>query len=104
MACLALQFYLAGIGMFGAANFELHRVVGYFVALFIILLLIFSLIARMPTRILGLSALLIVLVVVQVLLPSLRGSLPWIAALHPVNAMALLGVTAAISRSQPSPS
>jgi hypothetical protein len=99
-----LQFYLAGIGMFGATTFELHRAVGYLVALFILLLLILGLVARLPTRVLGLSVLLVVLVVVQVLLPSLRGALPWIAALHPVNAMALLGVTAAIGRGQPSSS
>jgi hypothetical protein len=104
MAALALQFYFAGLGMFGGSTFELHRVVGYLAALLVILLLIFALIARVPRRVLGLSALLLVLVIVQVLLPGFRGSLPWLAALHPVNAMALLGVTAAIGRSQPSPS
>jgi hypothetical protein len=102
VAGLALQFYLAGTGMFGATTFDLHRALGYVVGLLIVLLLILTVVARMPRRVLGLSALLVVLVVVQILLPSLRTSVPWLAALHPVNAMALLGVTSALGRAQPS--
>ncbi len=99
MAGLALQFYLAGMGMFGASSFEAHRVVGYLVVLLILILLLLALIRRGPRRLLAMSALLAVLVIVQVLLPSLRSSVPLLAALHPVNAMALLGVTATIMRS-----
>ncbi len=99
MAGLALQFYLAGMGMFGASSFEAHRVVGYLVVLLILILLLLALIRRGPRRLLAMSALLAVLVIVQVLLPSLRSSVPLLAALHPVNAMALLGVTLTIMRS-----
>jgi hypothetical protein len=45
----------------------------------------------------GLSALLVVLTIVQVMLPSLRASISLIAALHVVNALALMGVSAAIA-------
>jgi hypothetical protein len=103
MAGLALQFYLAGLGMFGATSFEMHRGIGYLLALLILLLMIVALIGRYPRRALLLSAALIVLTVVQVMLPSLRTTIPFIAALHPVNAMAMLGVTAAINRARPRP-
>ena len=99
MAGLVLQFYLAGMGMFGASNWDAHRAVGYLLALLILVLLVLALIRRGPRRLLGMSALLAVLVIVQVVLPSLRTSVPFVAALHPVNAMALLGVTATIMRS-----
>jgi heme A synthase len=85
--------------MFGASSFEAHRAVGYLVGLLILILLLLALIRRGPRRLLGMSALLAVLVIVQVLLPSLRTSVPFVAALHTVNALALLGVTATIMRS-----
>ncbi len=46
----------------------------------------------------GLAALLTALTVVQVLLPSLRTGLPWVAALHVVNAVALAVQAVAIAR------
>ena len=36
--------------------------------------------------------------IVQGMLPSLRSTAPLVAALHPVNALLLMGVTAAIAR------
>jgi hypothetical protein len=45
-----------------------------------------------------LAAVLVALATVQMLLPSLRGGLPWIAALHVVNAAALATVTVNIAR------
>jgi hypothetical protein len=44
------------------------------------------------------SALLVVLTIVQVMLPSLQFSLPFVATLYVVNALALLGVSAAMAR------
>jgi hypothetical protein len=41
---------------------------------------------------------LVLLTVVQIMLPSLRGTASWIAAVHPVNALALLGISATIGR------
>jgi hypothetical protein len=42
--------------------------------------------------------LLVFLTIVQIMLPSLRGNASWIAALHPVNALALMGLSAMIRR------
>jgi hypothetical protein len=57
-----------------------------------------ALVGGFGRRLIGLSALLLVLTIVQGLLPSLRTEVPWLAALHPVNALVLMGVTAAIGR------
>lgn len=98
LAGLLLQFYLAGMALFGAASFEFHRTLGYLLAIPVLLLLVLALAGFLGRRLIGLSALLVVLTIVQVMLPSLRASVPFVAALHPVNALALLGVSAAIAR------
>jgi hypothetical protein len=96
IAGFVVQFYLVGAALFGVTTFELHRRLGYLLAVPVALLLILALAGRLGRRGIGLSALLLLLVVVQALLPALRSSVPWLAALHPVNALALMGVTAAI--------
>jgi hypothetical protein len=98
MAGFVVQFYLVGAALFGVMTFELHRALGYLLAALVLVILIVALGGQLGRRAIGLSALLLVLIVVQALLPSLRSSVPWLAALHPVNALALMGVTAAIGR------
>jgi Family of unknown function (DUF6220) len=95
-----VQFYLIGAALFGVSTFELHRRLGYLLAIPVALLLILAIAGRLGRRPSGLSTLLWVLFIVQALLPSLRSSVPWLAALHPVNALALIAVTAAIGRAQ----
>jgi hypothetical protein len=48
--------------------------------------------------VLGLAAALVVLTIVQLLLPSLRTQLPWMAALHVLNGIALAVVAITIAR------
>jgi ABC-type polysaccharide/polyol phosphate export permease len=98
LAGVLLQFYLAGMALFGVGSFELHRTLGYLLAVPVVLLLALALAGRLGRFLIGLSALLVLLTIVQIMLPSLRGSTSWIAALHPVNALALLGISAAIGR------
>jgi hypothetical protein len=98
VAGFAVQFYLVGAALFEGMTFQLHRIVGYLLVLLVALLLILALASLLGRRVIGLSALLLVLVTVQALLPSLRASVPWLAALHPVNALALIGVAVAIGR------
>jgi hypothetical protein len=98
IAGFAVQFYLVGAALFGLTTFQLHRIVGDLLVLVVALLLILALTGLLGRRTIGLSVLLLVLVAVQALLPSLRASVPWLAALHPVNALALIGVAAAIGR------
>jgi hypothetical protein len=53
----------------------------------------------MPRRVTGLSVLLLVLFALQSLLVAVRVDLPMIAALHPLNGFAILGVAIMTTRS-----
>lgn len=99
LAGLLLEFYLAGAAIFGAGlSFEPHRMLGSGLAILVILLLVLALVGRLGRKMIGFSVLLVLLTIVQVMLPSLRGNVPWIAALHPVNALALMGISAMLRR------
>ena len=98
LAGLLLQFYLAGAALFGVGSFAPHRMLGDALTILAILFPILALVGRLGRQLIGLSLLLVFLTIVQVTLPSLQGSASWIAALHPVNALALIGVGARISR------
>ena len=95
MAAIVLQFFLAGIGIFGAASIQAHRITGYFITLAAVLLLAFALIGQLGRPRIMFSAILIVLLVVQIAL--IESKQPWIEALHPLNALAILGVTAQLA-------
>src|SRR5258707_13510059 len=98
LAGLLLQFYLAGAALFGVGSFQPHRMLGDVLTMLAILFPVLAVVGRLEWRLIGLSMLLVFLTIVQIMLPSLRGSASWIAALHPVNALALLGVRATIHR------
>jgi hypothetical protein len=98
LAGLAVQFYLAGAALFGATTFQAHRTLGYLLAVAILLLLVVALVAWPGRRLVGLTALLAGLAVVQVLLPALRSGLPWVAALHVVVAVGIAAQAAALAR------
>ena len=98
LAGLLLQLYLAGAPMFGAASFEPHRMLGSALTILAILFPVLALMGRLGRQRIGLSMLLVFLIIVQAMLPSLRGSASGIAALHSVNALALMGVSARIGR------
>ena len=98
LAGLLLQIYSAGTALFGATTFEAHRSLGMALSLPVLALLVLALVGRMGWRLIGFSALLVVLTVVQMLLPQLRDSVSLVAALHPLNALALGGVTSICAR------
>lgn len=98
LAGLLIQFYLASTPIFGAGSFQPHRMLGAALTIIVIIFPILALAGRLGRQLIGLSILLVVLTIVQMLLPSLRGSVPWIAALHPVNALVLMGISARIVR------
>jgi uncharacterized protein DUF6220 len=87
------QGYLAGAAMAqlgGSGDFSQHIAVGYVMGILALVVLVFAIIGRLPRVQVGLSAVLLILYVVQTSLPYARASSPAIAALHPVNAMVLL--------------
>ena len=95
---LLLQFYLASTPLFGAGSFQPHRMLGAALTLIVFLFPVLAVTGRLGRQLIGLSILLVVLTIVQITLPSLRGAAPWIAALHPVNALVLMGMSARIGR------
>jgi hypothetical protein len=102
LAGVLLQFYLAGIALFGAETFEPHEMLGKGLIVPILLLLGIALVGQLGKRLIGLSGLLVVLIIVQMMLPGLRDTAPWIAALHPVVALSLLGISGRIARTKSS--
>lgn len=96
-----VQGYLAGAAMAqlgGSGDFSQHIAVGYTVmGILALVVLVFAIIGRLPRFHVGLSALLVILYIVQTSLPYARASSPAIAALHPVNAMVLLGLAIVVA-------
>jgi hypothetical protein len=99
MAGLVVQFYLAGTAVFNALSYQPHRMLGFVLTILAILLPVLALAGRMGRKVVGMALLLVALVIVQALLPALRGPAPWIAALHPANALVLMGVSMRLQRS-----
>ncbi len=97
------QFFLAGLGVFGAeAIFEVHATVGTILAIVSVVMLILAggliLGGDRAWRSAAPAALLVVLMVVQYALVELFSeAAPALAALHPVNGLLVLGVACAIA-------
>jgi hypothetical protein len=97
--CAAIQVFLAGLGVFDdPAAFVSHREFGYLFGWLTLVALVLALVGRMPRRIVGLSALLLVLFALQSVFVLLRTDLPALAALHPLNGFAILGVAIVTAR------
>lgn len=103
VAGAVLQFFLAGLGVFGTgAAFEVHATVGTTLAFASIVLLalagVLTLSGSLARRSAGLAALLVVLMVVQYSLVELFSeAVPALAALHPVNGLLVLGVALSLA-------
>ena len=99
LAAVIVQFFLAGLGVFaGTSNFQLHAAFGDILFLVMVLDLLLAFAARLPRGIIGLTALLPVLVAVQsVLITAWRSGLPVVAALHPVNGLAIFALAGSLA-------
>jgi len=100
VACVVLQVFLAGLGVFGVpvGDFSAHRNWGYTFGYLTLLILILAMVGRFPRRIVGLSALLLVLFALQSVLVAVRADYPSMAALHPLNGFLILLVTIVLGR------
>ena len=100
LAGIVVQPFLIGLWLFGAVgNSDLHTVVGYSLFEFgIPLLLITALLARLPKNEMLLTLLLMVDIFLQILFVNLRDTSSVIAALHPLNAFALLLIAITVVR------
>jgi uncharacterized protein DUF6220 len=98
VACVIVQVFLAGLGVFDSPRqFVTHREFGYLFGWLVFVLLALAIAGRMGRRIIGLSALLIVLFILQSVFVAFRTSQPALAALHPVNGflIGLVGIVLA---------
>src|SRR4051794_31321820 len=91
-ALVVLQVFFAGLGIFGASSFDTHKAFGNALHGFTALLLILAIIGPRTGRDVGMAAALVVLVTIQIRLVSARDDAPGLAALHPVLALAALGL------------
>jgi hypothetical protein len=99
VACLVVQVFLAGLGVFqDASAFVTHREFGYLFGLLTIVLVVLALVGRLPRAFGGWSALLLVLFALQSVFVVLRGSAPVVAALHPLNGFLILLIAISLAR------
>ena len=93
-----VQAFLAGVALpqlGGTGNFDAHRDLGYTgLGILALLVLIAGGIGRASRVQIWGSIGLFVLYIVQTILPTLAGSSPLLAALHPANAILLFAVAA----------
>jgi heme A synthase len=86
-----LEFFLAGVGVFGADSYDAHRAAGSVLLVLSLVLLGLALLSR---KFMLPAAVLSGLMVLQVLLIEVgEDASPWIAALHPLNGLAIFGVS-----------
>jgi hypothetical membrane protein len=102
-AAAVLQFFLAGLGVFEAADIGPHRIVGLLLVPISLIFLILAGIASATGSIsrgrVGLAALLFGLMFLQAFLViAFSESAPAIAALHPVNGLLVLLVSYTLAR------
>jgi hypothetical protein len=107
------QFFLAASGGFDTApndeSFQPHRVLGYLILLFAVLLTIVAALARMPGRLIGMTALVAGLVVVQMVIGMLADAFndtgdtsttagQLVFGLHGINGLVILAVAGNVAR------
>lgn len=96
---VVLQFFLAGVGVFRAGTLSAHRTVGnvlIYASIVLLILAVASVVSGTLDRWnVGLTALLVVLLLLQSLFASdfLQERAPLISALHPVNGVLLVYIS-----------
>ena len=83
-----VQFFLAGLGVFGASSYDAHRAFGLILVLVTLVLLVLSIVGRMPRTTILLTVVLLGLNVLQMVLANT--DVGEIAALHPVNGVVIV--------------
>jgi Family of unknown function (DUF6220) len=92
---VVLQVFLVGLGFFEDLDYwDDHKSLGQSLGIIPVLLIVAAFIGRLPQRLIGMSVVLLVLWIVQIRLPDIDNG--YIAALHPVNAFLLFGLSAQI--------
>ncbi len=84
---VVVQFFLAGLGVFGTASYDYHQAVGFILGVVSLALLVLAIGAKLPRPLTGLAFLLFILNAIQIVLIQI--DIGEIKALHVVNALAI---------------
>jgi peptidoglycan/LPS O-acetylase OafA/YrhL len=97
---VVIQFFLAGVGVFtsGPDSFQPHRGLGWMLPLGPLLLLLLGAAAKAGRNSLWLLGAVLLLIIVQSILVAAGRDAPLIAALHPVNGLAIFTLTLFVAR------
>ena len=99
LVAIGLQIYVMGLALFGVTSFMPHATLGYAMILGALVLTILTVSAKMPRRAKLLSVAVLALTVLQpVLVLTLRGNAPALAALHPLNALVIFAMAAGVAQ------
>lgn len=86
VVCVAIQTYLAGLGVFSTTSaFIAHREFGYLFGILTLVMVVLAVAGRLSMLFIGGSILLLVLFALQSVFVLLRSEMPDMAALHPLN-------------------
>lgn len=96
LAGVVVQFFLAGLGTFGATSFDAHQAFGLVLALLTLILLVLAVVGKVPRVLIGLAVVLLGLNVLQMFLAQV--DVEEVAALHVVNALAIVFVAYEIAQ------
>ena len=96
VAAVVVQFFLAGLGAFGATTYDAHRGLGFVVGIGSLVMLVVALVGKLPRKVLLLTVLLVGLNIVQTILANIDAE--EIAALHPVNGLAIVFVAVELAQ------
>ena len=99
IVALALQFYVAGLALFGAASFVPHALLGYGLVVGALTLSALTVAAGFPRRTVAIATSLVPLTLLQpVLALVLRPAAPALAALHTLNALLIFSLALAVAQ------
>jgi hypothetical protein len=97
---VAWQVFLAGFALFGAPSWQwaAHVEFGYLAGAIPALLILCAWLSRAGRSEILLAVVTLVMAQVQTFLPLAREAIPWVAALHPVNAMVVFWLGVLLAR------
>lgn len=95
VASIVVQVFLIGTALRelgGSNDFSTHVDFGYAIGFVALIVVVSALVARAGRNAVATSLGLLVLYVVQTVLPGFKEAVPWVSALHPVNALVLFAL------------
>lgn len=98
VACVVIQVFLVGLDIFAKLDASIHRDFAYVYGWLVPGLVLLSRAPRVPAGTRTLTLVLLMLFAVQTVMPSLKDQYPLVAALHPVNALAIFAVAIILAR------